>query len=413
MPSDITYEQLDENERVALTYIIAYSHLTMREALPKLFGRKASESTHYRNYRKGLGSLKERSILDEDGNPTDLVFRIITTAPQGVLKQAIEHLRNNVHECWRKFYDKSIEYGRVESQLKSLQDENKTLRGELERLEELRQAKEKLDFTEHYQRLKSEISEELKLEVDKAIERFYADDYVSTILNAYRVSEKITRGLFKHLYGENEAEKVRKHEDRLKRLWNDDHLEKREYPGISVIASLFSIILWYRNKMAAHTEMPPTMEAARISLTALIQSIEELKRLKLTEKITKQTNKIDIQKFVESVGKTPLSVLLGKFNNLDIETNKRIFEEILNKIALLDWRELAKNRELLDFLKAALKSADSSAQSELFEVLLQGTVINESFSAKEELLKIIKEITKISSVRNYVKKEGVHRLSYN
>ncbi|MGQ9722238.1 MAG: hypothetical protein ACUVXA_13060 [Candidatus Jordarchaeum sp.] len=49
---------------------------------------------------------------------------------------------------------------------------------------------------------------------------------------------------------------------------NDEHLEKHKYLGLTIIASFFSIILWYRNKMAAHTEMPPTIEAARISSTS-------------------------------------------------------------------------------------------------------------------------------------------------
>jgi hypothetical protein len=93
--------------------------------------------------------------------------------------------------------------------------------------------------------------------------------------------------LFKSLYGDDAVEKVSKHENRLKKIWTDEQLEKHKYPGVQVIASLFSIILWYRNKMAAHaTDISPTMTGARISIVALLQAIAELKRLGFIPPIT-------------------------------------------------------------------------------------------------------------------------------
>jgi hypothetical protein len=89
------------------------------------------------------------------------------------------------------------------------------------------------------------------------------------MVKAYLASEVLGRNLFRLLYGDKEGEKVGKQGDRLKKMWNDEQLEKHKHPGIQVIASLFSVMLWYRNKMGAHKELSPSMEAARTSIVAL------------------------------------------------------------------------------------------------------------------------------------------------
>jgi len=92
------------------------------------------------------------------------------------------------------------------------------------------------------------------------------------------ISEVLCRILFKRLYGVDDAKKT-KHEHKLKKMWTDEQIEKHQYSGVHLIASLLSIILWYRNKMAAHAELKPTMDAARICIIALLQSVQELRRL--------------------------------------------------------------------------------------------------------------------------------------
>jgi hypothetical protein len=116
--------------------------------------------------------------------------------------------------------------------------------------------------------------------IRKAILRINEGSYSETIMNCYRVSETLTEILFDFLY--SPAKKMpTKHADKLKRIWNDEEKEKREHSGIRVIASLFAVILWYRNKMGAHMVMKPTRRAAVICLMSLIQALTEFKRLKI------------------------------------------------------------------------------------------------------------------------------------
>jgi hypothetical protein len=135
------------------------------------------------------------------------------------------------------------------------------------------------DFTDIYDKVLLCLQKSLRNDIRNAIELFDGGNYDSAIVKSYKVSEMVLREIFPRIYYEQDAEKVRKHEDRLRRLWNDDQLEKNRYPGIRLVASLFFVILWYRNKMGAHTELPPSAEAAKISLVALLQSLGELKRM--------------------------------------------------------------------------------------------------------------------------------------
>lgn len=122
------------------------------------------------------------------------------------------------------------------------------------------------------------IPHEFRNYIVKAIGRIGEKSYSEAIINCYRVSENLAKILFDFLYPNAKNERG-KHEDRLKKIWNDEEKEKHHNPGIKVIASLLSVILWYRNKMAAHTEMKPTEEAARITVFSLIQSLIEFARL--------------------------------------------------------------------------------------------------------------------------------------
>ena len=118
----------------------------------------------------------------------------------------------------------------------------------------------------------------LRNRVNKAFSRIEQRSYSEAIINCYLVSETLVKALFNSLYPDSKKKRI-KHEDKLKRIWNDEKKEKKDYPGIKVIASLISVILWYRNKMGAHTEMTPTKEAARICVTSLIQALIEFERL--------------------------------------------------------------------------------------------------------------------------------------
>ena len=123
-----------------------------------------------------------------------------------------------------------------------------------------------------------EIPKSIRRRIDKAISRIDQASFSEAIINCYLVSETLANTLFNFLYP-NLKDKRIKHEDKLKRIWNDEKREKHDLPGIKVIASLLSVILWYRNKMGAHLEMTPTKEAARISVASLIQALSEFERL--------------------------------------------------------------------------------------------------------------------------------------
>lgn len=137
---------------------------------------------------------------------------------------------------------------------------------------------EKLDPTTLLEKIA--IPRQMRDYIDKAIFRIDEGSYSEAIMNCYRVSETFTKILFDFLYSDLKDKRI-KHEDKLKKIWNDEKKEKKKYPGIRPIASLFAVILWYRNKMGAHMEMRPTKEAATICLSCLIQALIEFKRLEI------------------------------------------------------------------------------------------------------------------------------------
>lgn len=122
------------------------------------------------------------------------------------------------------------------------------------------------------------IPQQMERYIEKAMRRVDEGSFSDAIMNCYRVSETLADILFNFLYHDAKKKRI-KHEDKLKKIWNDEEKEKKEYPGIRVIASLLAVILWYRNKMGAHTEMTPTKQGARICIVSLIQAIVEFDRL--------------------------------------------------------------------------------------------------------------------------------------
>jgi hypothetical protein len=159
-----------------------------------------------------------------------------------------------------------LEFKQVSEKSKQLVEKNRRLFSKIEQ------------FDPSISLEKLRVSQEVRNYIVKAIARIDEKSYSEAIINCYRVSENLAKILFDFLYPSAKNERV-KHEDRLKKIWNDEEKEKHHSSGVKVIASLLSVILWYRNKMAAHTEMKPTEEAARITVFSLIQSLIEFDRL--------------------------------------------------------------------------------------------------------------------------------------
>ena len=161
----------------------------------------------------------------------------------------------------------------AEERIRQLVEENsrlsrniKQLKTEIEKLDP-RSALEKIMVPQH-----------MRNYIQKAFSRIDERSFSEAIMNCYRVSENLVKTVFNLLYPDSKNKRI-KHEDKLKRIWNDEEKEKQGYPGIRVITSLLAVILWYRNKMGAHTEMTPTKEAARICVASLIQALIEFNRL--------------------------------------------------------------------------------------------------------------------------------------
>lgn len=163
----------------------------------------------------------------------------------------------------------------IEEKVKQLVEENNRL---ARKIEFLKAEIEKFDPRSALEELS--LPRLLNSRINKAFSRIDQKSFSEAIINCYLVSETLVKILFIFLYPKLKNRQI-KHEDKLKKIWNDEEKEKREYPGIRVIASLLAVILWYRNKMGAHTEMTPTKEAARICVASLIQALIEFERLRI------------------------------------------------------------------------------------------------------------------------------------
>jgi hypothetical protein len=258
--SQETYDQFDESEKVALKVAILYPHRTLKEVLPDLFTPGFSLSTYYSRHDEGRRKLMYKGILDSRGCPTDKAFEII---PLGMLRQMVKDLHRELMTLNKESYEL------METKEKEISE----LRTALQNVQNM------FDFTTYHDL--TPLPQTLIRDIDEAIKQFREKSYDLAIVKTYVISEMLVKNLFAHLYGSEELGKVHKHEDRLKKIWTDEETEKRKYPGLRLIASLFSVILWYRNKMGAHVELEPTKEASRICLESLLEAIRQIKRMKL------------------------------------------------------------------------------------------------------------------------------------
>jgi len=160
-----------------------------------------------------------------------------------------------------------------EEKIEQLIEENRRL---LRTIEQLKTDLENLDPRTLLEKIV--VPQQMRNYIEKGISRIHQRSFSEAIMNCYRVSETLVKILFNFLYPSLKNKRI-KHEDKIKRIWNDEEKEKKEYPGIRVIASLLAVVLWYRNKMGAHTEMTPTKEGARICVGSLIQALIEFERL--------------------------------------------------------------------------------------------------------------------------------------
>lgn len=250
--------QLTEQEKYILGKVLSFGNsVSITDLYNSIFDdvdRVSGPFSGYAraNYGKGRAeeitrNIVERGFLKVDGS---------VSIPEGILLDYVTENLNGI----------LAEFKQAHERARQLVQKNQGLSSKIEQY----------DPSISLDKLK--VPGEARNYIVKAMARIEEKSYSEAIMNCYRVSENLVKTLFDFLYPDAKNEQM-KHEHRLKKIWNDEEKEKHHTPGIQVIASLLSVVLWYRNKMAAHTEMKPTQEAARITVLSLVQSLIEFERL--------------------------------------------------------------------------------------------------------------------------------------
>ncbi len=169
---------------------------------------------------------------------------------------------------------------------------------------------------------------------------------------------------------------------------------KMEVPHI-----LLSIARSYRHIRAKVTHDPHKARLNDEEAEAIFNNTKALIRTLFRREL----GAVNIPKFIDSILDSSLEQKAREFSNFNEITKKQIFEAIMDKIALLDWKKVEIHKELFDFLKNTLKmETDIVLQSEFFGILLRRTLIGIS-EGKEKLLSIIAEFTRLSHIRAFIK----------
>jgi len=122
----------------------------------------------------------------------------------------------------------------------------------------------------------------------------------------------------------------------------------------------------------------------------------------------KEIEAVSIPKFIDSITSSPLNQKLEEFNNFNETDKKRVYEAIMDRITLLSREEIETNKSLFEFLKATLKAETNIAlQVDLFEIMLYRALLATLPPAKEKLLPIIAEFTKLSHIKEFIRKKNL------
>jgi indole-3-glycerol phosphate synthase len=193
-------------------------------------------------------------------------------------------------------------------------------------------------------------------------------------------------------YGEEDLQKL------ADNLINEMNKRKLEVPHI-----LLSIARSYRHIRAKVMHDPHKARLNVEESDAIFHNTEALVRTLFRKDI----EQIDVIKFINSIDKFSMEHRVKEFTGFNEQVKKQIFETIMNKISLLDWREIQAYEGVFEFLKASLKSESNPVlQNELFDILLTRTLIDVPSFVKEKLLAIIAEFTRLSSIKKFIREKG-------
>lgn len=121
--SEKIYNQLSDEEKAALTYVIVFPHRTLKSVLPKLFN-VPWHSGLYRCHTRGQESLKKRGFLDDENNPTDLAFEIL---PTKILTKMVKELNREVKKEYAELSKMTLEKYELEKKCRNLETRNEEL----------------------------------------------------------------------------------------------------------------------------------------------------------------------------------------------------------------------------------------------------------------------------------------------
>lgn len=96
------------------------------------------------------------------------------------------------------------------------------------------------------------------------------------------------------------------------------------------------------------------------------------------------------------------------FSKFSIPIRKHIFNNVIEKIMLMEEGSIEANQNIFIFIKNAIKfETNTNLQSEFTEKLIRKISYDTGFSAKQRLLLIIADITKLENVRKLIKERNL------
>jgi hypothetical protein len=111
--------------------------------------------------------------------------------------------------------------------------------------------------------------------------------------------------------------------------------------------------------------------------------------------------------FINDITKKPVDEQIKTFSSFSIESKRYVFDVLLDKISLMEWGSLEANQNIFVFMTNAIKfESNMNLQTEFCEKLLRKTLYGVSIPAKNKLLLILVEITKLDRIKNLIKEKN-------
>jgi len=173
-----------------------------------------------------------------------------------------------------------------------------------------------------------------------------------------------------------------------------------EEKKIEVPHILISVIKSYRHIRAKLLHDPDTTKLRIEEAEAIFNNT-----LALFKTLFQTETKIKIPEFIDSITISTLNQKYEEFSNFNETVKKQVFTSILDRLSNLNWDEVDTHKVLFDFLRIALKAETSTTlQEELFEIIIR-KLPTITFYSKEKILPIIAEFTKISHIKEFIRRK--------